>query len=201
MLQSNSSYNANLTKGSLKLVESRVIAGLLLQGIDAAAWRQAIVGDNVLQKRSPSAATTTASLIEQRLRTMTPDLWRLVRDGSATVATQATLAAAIKHNPLIGDFLDLALRERLRQFKTTLDTSVWDEYIRGCQERDDNAATWTAPVLDKLRQCLFRVLAEAGYVSDTRTLTIQRITVAQDVRRCLEESGEDYVLRCMRVAE
>jgi uncharacterized membrane protein len=190
-----------LTKGSLKVVESRVIASLLLQGTDDAAWRRAIVDENVLQKRSPSAATTIASLIEQRLRTMTPDLWRIIQNGSTTVATQATLAAAIKHNRLIGDFLNQTLRERLRQFQTNLSESDWEEYIRGVQERDENAATWTAPVLDKLRQCLFRVLAEAGYVSDTRTLTIQRITVAHDVRHYLEENGEDYVLRCMRVAE
>ena len=40
---------------------------------------------------------------------MDADLWKLVRDGSGTVATQACLAAAVKHSALLGDFLDLVV--------------------------------------------------------------------------------------------
>jgi hypothetical protein len=34
-----------------------------------------------------------------------------VRDGTSTVASHALLAAAIKQSPLLGDFLDLVVRE------------------------------------------------------------------------------------------
>ena len=47
---------------------------------------------------------------------MGPDLWRLVRDGKGSVATHAVLAAAVKHSPLLGDFLDLVVREQYRLF-------------------------------------------------------------------------------------
>jgi hypothetical protein len=37
--------------------------------------------------------------------TMGPPLWKLVRDGERGVAIHAVFAAAVKHSPLLGDFM------------------------------------------------------------------------------------------------
>jgi hypothetical protein len=60
-------YKANFTKGGLMVPESRILADLLLRGVDAAAWKQAVELDNVLRKRSPTTASTKAALIRARL--------------------------------------------------------------------------------------------------------------------------------------
>jgi len=101
-------YHADLTAGSLKLQESRIIADLLLRRIGEEGWKTAIVTENVLQARNPATAIRLARLIRQRLETMGDDLWRLVRDGNNIIATHAVLAAAVKHSALLADFLDLA---------------------------------------------------------------------------------------------
>ena len=97
--------------GSLKIHESRIIADLLLRQTGEREWMDAIQKENVLQVRSPAIAKRMARLIRNRLSLMTPDLWRFVRNGSMTVATHACLAAAVKHNTLLGDFLDSLVRE------------------------------------------------------------------------------------------
>src|ERR1039457_6744735 len=79
-------YKAEITAGSLKVRESRLIADLLLNEADADAWRDAIVTRNVLQTRNPATARRLTTLLRGRLETMGPDLWRLVRDGSTLVA-------------------------------------------------------------------------------------------------------------------
>jgi hypothetical protein len=87
-------YKADITAGALKAPESRIIADLLLRGVDAQGWREAIVEQNVLQARNAATATRLARLIRGRLQLMKADLWRLVRDGTGVVATHAVFAAA-----------------------------------------------------------------------------------------------------------
>jgi hypothetical protein len=180
--------------------ESRIVADLLLKGVDAAAWRQAIEVENVLHKRSPSTALTKAVLIRSRLQTMTDGLWLLVRDGSKPVATHAVLAATIKYSPLVGDFLDLVVRDLYRRFEETLKPQQWDEYVEDCRNRDPGMPDWSAASLESLRNRAVGMLAEAGYLSDARTKKLRPVRVAPEVVRYLKDAGEDYVLRCMQVA-
>lgn len=193
-------YNASLVKTSLKLTESRIIVGLLLDRVDAAGWKRAIVDENILQKRSVSTATTYADYLRWRFCTMQPELWLLVRDGPAVIATHAVLAAEIKHNRLLADFFDQAVRDQVQQFKTSLTNKEWMEFIASCTSRDTNVGRWTPGVVSKLRQVIFRIMAEAGYVNDTNSMTLQRVTVAPAVVSYLLAHGDRDVLRCMQVA-
>src|SRR5258708_21109753 len=93
-------YKAEITAGALKLPESRLIADLLLRRVNAEGWKDAIVTKNILQARSPATARRLTPLIRDRLATMGPDLWKLVRDGKVTIAVHAVFAAAVKHSPL-----------------------------------------------------------------------------------------------------
>jgi Putative inner membrane protein (DUF1819) len=47
-------YRADLTAGALKVSESRIIADLLLRGLDEMGWKEALYGQNVLQTREMS---------------------------------------------------------------------------------------------------------------------------------------------------
>ena len=193
-------YKADLTAGALKVAESRIIAGLLLRDLDDEGWKDAIVKRNVLQARSPATANRLTKLVKGRLRTMGPDLWRLIRDGKGSVATHAVLAAAVKHSPLLGDFLDLVVRQQYRLFAKTLATKLWDEYLDGCQERDPDMPQWNESTRKRLRSSVFQSLAQAGYVESTRSLKLQNVHIAEQVLHYLNAQGEDYVLRCITVA-
>jgi hypothetical protein len=49
-------YRADITAGSLKIPESRVIADLLIRGVDGADWDKAVLDQNVLQARTAETA-------------------------------------------------------------------------------------------------------------------------------------------------
>lgn len=195
-----SRYKGDITAGALKVAESRVIADLLLREVDAAGWKDAIEERNVLQARSPKTAKRLTLLSRGRLATMGPELWRLVRDGKGDVATHAVLAAAVKHSPLLGDFLDLVVREQYRLFAKALSNKLWDDYLHGCRERDPDMPQWSESTRKRLRSSVFQTLAQAGYVENTRSLKLQTVHVAAPVVRYLESHGEGYVLRCIQVA-
>ncbi len=193
-------YQTDLTAGSLKGTESRIIADLLLRRVDDAGWRTALFEDNVLQARSPMTAKRLRTLLRSRLETMGPGLWKLVRDGSATVATHACLAAAVKRSPLLGDFLDLVVREQYRLYAPALSNRLWEDYLEGCRGRDPEMPEWSVSTIDRLRSSVFQILAQAGYLEDTRSLRLQTVHIAGEVLRYLREHDEGYVLRCIQVA-
>ncbi|MBI2878016.1 MAG: DUF1819 family protein, partial [Candidatus Tectomicrobia bacterium] len=119
-------YKADITAGALKVPESRIIADLLLRGVEEEGWKEAMIRQNVLQARNPATASRLTRLLRGRLALMDADLWTLVRDGSCMVAGHAVLAAAIKHSPLLGDFLDLVVREQYRLFRPSLSNALWE---------------------------------------------------------------------------
>ncbi len=193
-------YKADITAGSLKVPESRIIADLLLRGVDAQGWREAVIKQNVLQARTPATATRLARLIRGRLQLMTADLWRLVRDGTGMVATHAVLATAIKHSRLLGDFLDLVVREQYRLFSSTLAYRLWESFLDDCRGRDPDMPVWHESTRRRLRSSVFQTLTQAGYIADIRSLKLQVVHIATPVLRYLQDHDERYVLRCIQVA-
>jgi hypothetical protein len=193
-------YRADITAGALKVPESRIVADLLLRGLNETGWKEAIYGQNVLQTRSLKTAARLTLLLRGRLALMEAELWTLVRDGSGTVVTQACLAAAVKHSALLGDFLDLVVREQYTRYAKALSHTVWDDYLLDCRGRDPEMPQWSTATIDRLRSSVFQILAQAGYIANTRTLTLQPVYIASPVLDYLTAHQEHYVLRCIQVA-
>jgi hypothetical protein len=189
-------YKADITAGALKLPESRLIADLLLHQVDGEGWMDAILTKNVLRVRNPATARRLTRLIRARLEPMGPLLWELVRDGNGRVATHALFAAAVRQSRLLGDFLDIVVREQYRLFSTVLTNKLWADYLEGCRERDSDMPLWNETTRRRLRSSVFQMLAQAGYIENARSLKLQTVHIAEEVLRILKNNKEEYVLRC-----
>ncbi len=194
-------YTATISSTPLRFRESRIVADLLLRGLDEAAWKAAILDENVLQIDSPVGVVRFSNILRARLQPLGEGLWRMVRDGERTQALQATLAGAIHHSRLLGDFMDLAIREQRALFAKKLENRVWSDFIAGCRGRDPDMPHWSDATIRKLRSVVFSVLAEAEYLKDTRTLQLQTVFVDAQLAAYLRERDERYVLRCLEVME
>lgn len=194
-------YKADITAGALKVPESRLIASLLLEETDAAGWKAAIETDNILQARHRTTAIRLAKLIRDRLDTMTPELWKLVRDGSTQVATHALLACAVKQSRLLADFLELVVKDHFRRFEPKLSRPEWERFLENCAARDPNVSRWTSSTRARLRSTVFQTLVQVGYLSDSRQLQLQRIQLEPSVVSYLERQHEQAVLRCLKVSD
>lgn len=193
-------YKADIAGGALKLQESRIVAGLLLDGVTDAEWKYAIEIANVLQKRSPGTAKRQASLMRARLETMTSELWELVNGGAKIAATHALFAAAIKHSTLVGDFLDLMVRDQFRMFRQNLPRKLWLDFIERCHDCDPHMPEWQESTTNKLGDSVYRILAEVGYLLDNKKYLLQPVQISGEVMAYLRDHEEDYVLRCIQVS-
>ena len=193
-------YTSSITASGLRLRESRIVAELLLGRPTRDEWRKAIVDRNVLQAHSSATARRVSSLLRARLEPLGEGGWTMLRDGDRDLATQTCFAGAVKNSRLLGDFLDITIREQLTLFAKQLEPRFWLDYIAGCRGRDPDMADWSDETVAKLRSAVFSMLAEAGYVANTRTLMLQNVFLDPSLVGYLRDRGETYVLRCMEVA-
>lgn len=192
-------YKSSITTGSLLIRESRIIARLLLDNVDDSTWHQAVIIDNVLQKRSLESAKRQAGFVKERLNLMKPELWRLIDKGKPDAAVQAVLAASIKHSRLLGDFMNNVVRPHWQVFKKKISSKDWQEYLELCTQVDPRIQNWTRTTKVKLRQTVFRILAEASYINNTRSLELLPVSITPEVKTYLLNNSENYVLKCMEI--
>ena len=181
--------------------ESRIIARLLLSEPNKQRWQQAIMEENVLQKRTLNTAKTQAGIIRQRLQTMPKALWQWVADGSSDTSSQAMLAATVTFSPLLGDFMLLILKDLYQSYQNTLPPMSWQRYMEDRRQQNPGMFPWTDTTHDKLRQNAYRILHEAGYLSDTKTLILRRVFITPEIVSCLKEHNEEYALSCLQVCQ
>ena len=165
------------------------------------AWKEAVLEQNVLQMGSPVTIIRSSNILRARLEPLGDGLWKMVRDGGRAQAAQAALAGAVKHSRLLGDFMDITMREQRALFAKKLENRMWTDYIEGCRGRDPDMPHWSDATVAKLRSVVFSMLAEADYLKDTRSLLLQNVFVDAELVAYLRNRGESYVLRCMEVTE
>ena len=198
-VQPGTRYNAEIVAGALMLTESRQIARRLLDGVTDSELKKLLVEDNILQKRSPATSLRQAALIKKRLQLVNGELLGVIADGTREVATQALLAAAIKHNKLLGDFMLRVVKEHWLTYERQLKRSDWPRFLEECQQIDPTVLTWSKATRQKIGQVVVRCLIEARYIDGARSLLITPVHIYGEVLDYLRRNDEQYALACMEI--
>jgi hypothetical protein len=194
-------YKANITAGALFVPESRKIGVLMLREVSPDEWKRVIQDQNVLQRLSPASSIRIANFIRARLRLMTPDLWVLIKDGDSITATQACLVAAIKHCRILGDYLDIVVREQFNRLEDRLTPRLWEDFVLGCRQRDSEMDEFPPSTAKKMRANVHRILNEAGYLRGGRKWFLQKVDILPEILSYLKDNDEEYVLRCIQITK
>lgn len=197
----NARLEANFTKASLIVPETRIVAGLLLDGVDAHVWKQQIEDENVLQKRTANTARSYAAIARHRLECCDAELWDIVRNADNTVAAQAVLVATLKFSPLLALFMRTALADEYRRMSRRLEDHVWMSFVSDQSLNHPNLAAATSGTQTKLRQNAYRILTEAGYLGRGREHPLQHVRVSSEVRNYLDSRHESEVRAAMECAQ
>jgi len=192
-------YNAEIVAGALIPNESRIIAGLMLENVSTQQLKHLLTVENILQKRSPATAVRAGELIKKRFRLINEDLLRIIANGSRQALMQALLAAAVKHNKLIGDFLLRVVKEKWRVFETKLKPADWENFLRECEQLDETVLQWKPTTRAKLGQVVKKCLVEAGFLESATNPVITPVLLQPEIKKYLIDNNEDYVLECLTI--
>lgn len=194
-------YNSDLVGGSLMVRESRIIAGLLLDGASQTQWHQAIQIENQLQKRSPATAKRNAQAIKKRLERLNEDYWRMLRNGDDELATQVSFIAALVRNLLLLEFMETVVADAFLTKVEKLHAYQWQEFLDDRQARDTTIGQWAESSRKKMGQVVFRILAEMGYLASTRSPKLQPVAIRTELKQLLIDEHQHRLLACMELAQ
>ena len=193
------SYDSDLLGGSLMVRESRVVADLLLNNVSDEDWKRAVIEENILQKKVPASAKRNAKTIRSRLELLEPEFWKAIRDGDDELATQAAFCAALERNELLIEFMERVLKDAYAIHLEKLSMYQWTEFVDECGNRDPVIYDLKETSIKKMGQVVFRMLAEIGYVINTRSMKLQKLLIRPEIKVLLENTSRRRILACMDI--
>ncbi|MGY0497650.1 DUF1819 family protein [Nocardia sp. FBN12] len=165
--ETQSRFALSFTSGGLLAREGEAVAAMYLDSRDWQATRARVVDRNLLQARTISSLIRLARETVQRLSALDDDEIELLVDGSPTEQRHLMWAAACRRYALIGDFAEDVLRERFLLMRPSLGADDFDRFITGKSLWHPELDGLKSSTRQKLRQTLFRMLGEAGLLTDT----------------------------------
>lgn len=161
-------YALSFTSGALLMREALVAAPVYLRERDWAKVRTLIAEDNLLQTRTRSSGTRLSREVAQRLSALSVDEIELLLEATPTERGHLMWVAACRRYALIGEFAEEVLRERFLVLAHTLDYDDFNSFIRSKALWHEEVVNLKESTLIRLRSNVFRMLAEAGLLSDGR---------------------------------
>jgi len=171
-------YRLSFTTGGLFINESEDAARRYLQAGNWDAARAEVRTENTLQVRTAAAALRISKEIVARLETLSKEEVSFLVECSATDRVHLLWSAVSRRYSFIQEFARDVLREHFVLMRRQILLSDFDAFY-------NQKALWH-PELDqlakstqsKLRQNLFRMMRDAGYINDQSTIAPAMLTPA-----------------------
>lgn len=183
----NNRYLMSFTAGSLLTQESMVLAELYdeQQGWDAV--RELVFADNLLQMRTASAARRVFREVSARLDTLTPAQLHLLLSGSHQEQKLLLWLAICKRYRFIDDFASEVIREKALRLDFELTYDDYDLFFISKAEWHPEIDRLAPSTRLKLRAVLFRMLREAGLLSNDNAIT--RVLLSSSLEAAIAEDN------------
>ncbi|ARE34251.1 MULTISPECIES: DUF1819 family protein [Rhodococcus] len=178
-------YALSFTSGALLGREAVIVAPLYVRERDWSMVRAIIERDNLLQARTSASSRRFAREIVQRLGMLTDAEIELLVNATATERGHLLWAAACRRYELIGEFAEEVVRERFLLLASMLTYEDFDSFLRGKSLWHPELAELKDSTLHRLRSNVFRMLNEAGLLSDGGQLL--PVVLSQQVASALSD--------------
>jgi hypothetical protein len=192
-------YLGDLIGGSLMIRESQTIAELLLKKPSKQEWTDAIVNQNILQKRSDASAKRNAATIKKRLEGFSDQYIEQLAFGSTELSTQLMFAATLINSTMLADFMRNIFVDAKRMFRENIDSTDWESFWDERSRLFPEFSKMTESSTYKVAQVAFKVLADAGYIETTRNKKLQNVYLLPEVRSLLTDMNRDDIIAAMEV--
>lgn len=163
-------YSLSFTSATLLHRESVLVAELYLQMKDWNEVRNKVIAGNLLQSRTLNTSKRIYSEVGSRLKTCSLKELAFLTNGTLEEQGHLLWMAICRRYKFIGDFSTEVLRERCFSLKYVLTYDDFDAFFDRKAEWHDELEEIQPSTKKKLRQFLFKMLREVGFLIGKTTI-------------------------------
>jgi hypothetical protein len=186
-------YLLSFTTGSFMLNETQKIASLYLEYKDWKTVDQQIFDENILQKNKLATKKRQLQEIKKRLLNLSDNAIKELMDFDSGNKKMIMLLATIKTYQFILEFIVEVIRPKWIQFDDEILDSDYDRFVNEKEELHTELANLSDKTKAKIKQVLFRILAEAGLIDSVKTRRIVQPYVAENIVELIVKENPDYL--------
>jgi len=164
------SYRLSFTTGGLFFLEAPVIAADFLTTKDWMKTRKRIREENLLQVRTTAAATRVSKEVISRLEHLDEQELQALLEFNMPDKLSLLWVATCRRYTFIRDFATEVLRENYLRMRRQISFTDYESFYASKALWYPELDRLTTSTQRKLRQNLFRMLREAGLLSDTEII-------------------------------
>ena len=180
-------YSLSFTSATLLHRESVLVAELYLQMKDWNEVRCKVIAENLLQSRTLNTSKRIYSEVSSRLKTCSLKELEFLIDGTLEEQGHLLWIAICRRYKFIGDFSMEVLRELCISLKYVLTHDDFDAFFNRKAEWHDELEKIQPSTRTKLRQFLFKMLQEVGFL--TGKTTISPIILSPRILKLMEKNS------------
>ncbi len=166
----NRKYNMSFTVGGLWHRESCQAAKLYLEIGDWKPVREKVLAENIFQARTESTLIRISREVIFRLQTLNEDEVRFLLESNAQQQAYLLWVAVCRRYRFIAEFAVDVLRERHAIMRLDLHYENFDVFYDRKSETNPQLEKITEKTRGKLRQNLFRMMRDAGLLSENNRI-------------------------------
>lgn len=183
-------YSADLTGNPLLFAETRMTAKMRCAGLTDDEIVEEIWEHNLYQYNGRKKLRERARAILRRLDQLSPELLKIVAEGPLDLAKLTALYAVAKSNRVVADFIIQVYVPNARLAEGRIEPSDAKEFFRVLREQNEVVAAWSESTIERLRQAVVKMLADAGLLVSTKDPAIIRPIIPASYREALEAVGD-----------
>ena len=186
-------YILSYTSASLSAYESEVMAGLYLESSDWSLVSKSVIDENILQKGSLSGRKRLFVELQKRLETLTPEQLAFYEDASSSDVKNLTMLSCFKLYGFIYDFATEVMRKKLLLFDFQVLNSDYESFYDSKAVSYENLNTISDGTQKKLKQVMFKMFEQAGFIDSVKTKNIQKPYLSEELTRLIVQDDPKYL--------
>lgn len=166
-------YQLSMTAAALRYHEAKIVTEVFIEIGDWSLAQNQVLSENLLQKPTSATAKREFGEIKNRLMTLSADQLRAFTTANLTELKYLTFLSCIKYYRLLNDFMIEVVRTKIQMFDYQILESDWANFIESKKQHIDKIGHSSESTLKKIRQVIFKMLADTEIIDDIKMKIIQ----------------------------